>query len=355
MNDFTLPSGRPVKLYTPMELEEYLDNYVIGQKEAKHTLITAVYNHYKRIYASKVKKTYKSNEKSNVLLTGPTGCGKTYMVRLLAEHMGIPYFIGDATTITQAGFVGDDPETLLAGLLRSCNWSVSDAECGIIFIDEIDKIAKRHSGPNLSGKDPVGEGVQQALLKIIEGNKVGVMRHSDRKRPDEDLVYINTNDILFIGSGSFAGIEPIIMERLQYSQVDYSKIMKYLCPSDICKFGFIPEFVGRFPVITNVNPLTKDDYVKIITNSESSLMSYYKMIFEMDNMEVMFADETINYIASLAAKFNMGVRSLRSVFEWILEDYMFYAPISAVEKLTIDKEMAMKKLNKRFDKIEDVF
>lgn len=355
MDTITLPSYRNIKVYTPAELKAYLDKYVIGQERAKRTLCTAVYNHYKRIHAIKVQHKNIPTTKSNIILSGATGSGKTYMVKLLAEFMDIPYFIADATTITQAGFVGDDVESILVGLMRSANYVVSDAECGIVFIDEIDKLAKRASGPNLSGKDPVGEGVQQALLKLIEGTTVGVMCQEGRKRPDDELIYMDTSQVLFIGSGSFAGVEPIIAERLfgnsYTNKLDADEdIMDYLCQEDIRKFGFIPEFVGRFPIITNVKALTKEDFVRILYDTKNNILSHYGALFRLHNMDFIIEREAIEYIAEMAVGLKTGVRSLKTLLECILEDFLFDAPTCGKNNVYVNKAIAQSKLDKRYKK-----
>lgn len=356
MDIISLPSGNNINVYTPAELKNHLDKFVIGQEKAKRTLCTAVYNHYKRAYALKVCHKDIPAVKSNVILSGPTGSGKTYMVKLLAEYMGVPYFIADATTVTQAGFVGDDVETLLTGLLRAANYNVMDAECGIVFIDEIDKLAKRASGPNLSGKDPVGEGVQQALLKIVEGNTVGVTRFGGRKHPDEELIYMDTSQILFIGSGSFAGVESIIEERLSGGtgsvNLDPNEdIMDYLCPEDIRKFGFIPEFIGRFPIITNVGSLKKEDFVKILKDPTDNILSHYASLLRLNGIEFVITIDAIEYIAEVAVSLKTGVRSLKSLLECILEDFMFDAPTMNANKIYVDKTVAQNKLDKRYKNI----
>lgn len=364
MTDITLPSGKVLHLYTPSEMKAHLDKYVIGQERAKRTICTAVYNHYKRLYLNTQSSLTTKVDKSNVFLTGATGSGKTFIVKTLADFIGVPYYIADATSITQAGYVGDDVETILTGLLRATDYNIELAQCGIVFIDEIDKIAKRSAGPNLSGKDPVGEGVQQALLKMVEGNKVGVPPNGGRKHPDQPLAYVDTTNILFIGSGSFAGIEDIVKERLKGSSrigftsennsVDFDEdnIMDYLCQEDMRKFGFIPEFVGRFPVITNVCPLSKEDLVRIIREPENSILNQYATLLAVDDIAFKITAEAIDAIAETAVKLKTGARALRSIFECVMEDYMFEAPGSGVTEIEVTSSYVREKLDTRYKNIK---
>ena len=364
MTDITLPSGNQIHLYTPSEMKAHLDKYVIGQEAAKRTICTAVYNHYKRLYLNTQTSLTTKVDKSNVFLTGATGSGKTFIVKTLADFIGVPYYIADATTITQAGYVGDDVETILTGLLRATDYNIETAQCGIVFIDEIDKIAKRSSGANLSGKDPVGEGVQQALLKMVEGNKIGVPPNGGRKHPDQPLAYVDTTNILFVGSGSFAGIEDIVKERLKgetkigftssSDSIEYedSEIMDYLCQEDMRKFGFIPEFVGRFPVITNVKPLTKEDLVRIICEPENNILDQYATLFAVDDITFKITKEAIEVIADTAVKLKTGARALRSIFECVMEDYMFEAPGSGTTSIEVDSSYVKEKISKRYKNIK---
>lgn len=363
MTELTLPSGKVIKLYTPTEMKAHLDKYVIGQEKAKRAICTAVYNHYKRLYLNTQTNLITKVDKSNVFLTGSTGSGKTFIIKTLADFIGVPYYIADATSITQAGYVGDDVETILTGLLRAADGNIETAQCGIVFIDEIDKIAKRISGVNLSGKDPVGEGVQQALLKIVEGNKVGVPPNGGRKHPDQPLAYIDTTNILFIGSGSFAGIEDIVKERLKgESKIGFntsndtityeeSDIMDYLCQEDMRKFGFIPEFVGRFPVITNVKPLTKEDLVRIIREPKNNILDQYATLLAVDDITFKITAEAIEVIAETAVKLKTGARALRSIFECVMEDYMFDTPGSGVKEIEVTSSYVKEKIDKRYKNI----
>lgn len=372
MTEFHIPSSNPerpdivLKLKTPKELKEHLDKYVVGQDKAKRTLCTAVYNHYKRLYLNTQVELKDPIDKSNVTLMGPSGCGKTYMVKLLADFIGVPYYIGDATSITQAGYVGDDVETLLTGLLRACDYDIEYAQTGIVFIDEIDKIAKRNSGPNLSGKDPVGEGVQQALLKIVEGNVVGVPPNGGRKHPEQPLAYIDTSNILFIGSGSFAGIEDIVRQRVKPdSKIGFSSSEKedtefnddtlydYVCQEDMKKFGFIPEFIGRFPIIANVKPLTKEELCKIISEPENNILSQYATLFAVDNITLKISNEAIETIAETAIKLKTGARAIRSLMECVMEDYMFETPGTGVTEINVTSEYVKEKLDIRYKNIKE--
>ena len=356
-----------INLKTPKELKEHLDKYVVGQEKAKRTLCTAVYNHYKRLYLNTQTELKDTIDKSNVTLLGPSGCGKTYMVKILADFIGVPYYIGDATSITQAGYVGDDVETLLTGLLRACDYDINYAQCGIVFIDEVDKLAKRNSGPNLSGKDPVGEGVQQALLKIVEGNVVGVPPQGGRKHPEQALTYVDTTNILFVGSGSFAGIEDIVRERVKpegkigfetsasekNEEFTDETLYDYVCQEDMKKFGFIPEFIGRFPIIANVKPLTKEELCKIISEPENNILSQYATLLAVDNITLNISNQAIEKIAETAIKLKTGARAIRSLMECIMEDYMFETPGTDVKEVNITAEYVQEKLDTRYKNIKE--
>ena len=360
MQEITLSSGKTIKLYTPKELKEHLDKYVIGQEEAKMTISTAVYNHYKRILLNDANVDVKI-DKSNMIVVGNTGSGKTFIIKTLAEYMGIPYYIGDATSLTQAGYVGDDVESLLVGLLRSCDFDVEYAKYGIVFIDEIDKLAKRGASLHIS-RDVVGEGVQQALLKIVEGSEVGVPPQGGRKHPEAPLTYIDTTNILFIGSGAFSGIEEIIKKRVKPDSkigfiakeenpddvISDNDIFSYLSQEDLREYGMIPEFVGRFPVITNILPLTEEQLFKIITEPKDNILSQYATLFAMDNISLTISKDAIRYIASVAVKLKTGARALRSLFESVMKDYMFELPGSDVTELKISVDDVKSKLDKRY-------
>ena len=361
MQQITLSSGKTINLYTPKELKEHLDKYVIGQEEAKMTISTAVYNHYKRILLNDSKVDIKI-DKSNMLVVGNTGSGKTFIIKTLAEYMGIPYYIGDATSLTQAGYVGDDVESLLVGLLRSCDFDVELAKYGIVFIDEIDKLSSRGANVHIS-RDVVGEGVQQALLKIVEGSVVGVPPQGGRKHPEAPLMYIDTTNILFVGSGAFSGIEDIIKKRVKpeskigflskdensdEEEINDDNIFSFMSQEDLREFGMIPEFVGRFPVITNILPLTEDQLVEIISKPKDNILSQYATLFAMDGIELSIDEDALKYIASVAVKLKTGARALRSLFESVMKEYMFELPGSDVKELKISIDDVKSKLDKRY-------
>lgn len=335
MKEVELPNNVKFRYYTPKELKEHLDKFIIGQDEAKKVLSVAVYNHYKRILLSHVNPDAMV-EKSNILMAGPTGCGKSAMIRCIADYMGVPCYIADATSITQAGYVGDDVESIIVGLMRKCGWSISQAQYGIISIDEIDKLAKRGSNPHIS-RDVVGEGVQQALLKMVEGDLVGIPPQEGRKHPDQQLIYVNTKNILFIGTGAFSGIEDTIKSRINANRIGYANSSKngvdtnsddfnpfdYLSQDDLKKYGMIPEFIGRFPVITTVNSLTKEDLTRILTEPSNSLINQYKMMMAIDGIELTVSKDALEYIADIALKIGTGARGLRSMMESVLNDFVY--------------------------------
>lgn len=360
MEKLTVSEGFVINLYTPTELKAHLDEYIIGQDQAKRSLCTAIYNHYKRLIISRSGIQNKV-EKSNMLIAGPSGCGKTAMVKCIADYMGVPYYIGDATSITQAGYVGDDVETLITGLLRACDYNIEKAQCGIVFLDEIDKLAKRGANPNIS-RDVVGEGVQQALLKIVEGNIVGVPPMGGRKHPEAQLLYVDTTNILFVGSGAFSGIEPIIKERVapergigfnsaEAEEINDDDIYSYMCQEDLREFGMIPEFIGRFPKVVTISQLKTDELVKIITEPKDSIANQYATLLAMDDIELSIEKSAVRFIADLAIKLKTGARALRSIFEDVMNDYMFDLPGSGVTELTITESIVREKLSKRYAKL----
>ena len=362
-----LPNGREMNFPTPKEIKEYLDSYIIGQDEAKKVLSVAIYNHYKRFIVSATDAD-RVVEKSNVLVVGPTGCGKSAIVKAIANLLNVPCYIADATTLTQAGYVGDDVESILSGLLRASGGSVPVAQYGIVAIDEIDKIAKRGSNVHIT-RDVVGEGVQQALLKMVEGNVVGVPPQEGRKHPEQPLIYIDTKNILFIGMGAFSGMENIIEDRLAVRTIGFKTSkeiekekeiindnhFEYMCHEDLMEYGMIPEFVGRFPVITNVNPLKKSDLVKILSEPKNSICSQYEKLFEMDGWTLKFNKNSLELIAEIAMNVGTGARALRSILEGIMTNIIYELSPSeddSEEKpvFEVTPKIVKKNIGKRFKK-----
>lgn len=340
--------------YRPHEIKEYLDKYIIGQDDAKKTLSVAIYNHYKKIFNNN--STSDELEKSNILIAGNTGCGKTLIVKTIAKLLGVPCYIGNATSITESGYVGDDIESLLVGLLRECDYNIGAAQIGIVFIDEIDKIAKKGAGVSVT-RDVSGEGVQQGLLKMVEGSMVGVHPQGGRKHPEQELLYIDTSNILFIASGAFPGIEDIIRNRLGGSKIGFnvdtktvvkqSELIKYSTPQDFKTFGLIPEFIGRFPVITHVNELTIEDLKKILTEPKNSLVSQYQKLFNMDGCDLSFTKDALTEIAKYAYELGVGARGLRNIMETIMNDFMYEIPMKNLKSLKLNKTLVLDKINEK--------
>ncbi len=345
------------KLPSPAEIKEILDNYVIGQDDAKKTLAVAVYNHYKRINHSQQNEDDVEIQKSNVLLLGPTGCGKTMLAQTLARILKVPFAIADATTLTEAGYVGEDVENILLKLIQSADYDIEKAEKGIIYIDEIDKITRKSENPSIT-RDVSGEGVQQALLKIVEGTTASVPPQGGRKHPHQELLQINTENILFICGGAFEGLDKIINERTgkkaigfgvniqSPKEIDKYKIYEQLLPQDLLKFGLIPEFVGRLPIVATLRELDRETLIDIVTKPKNAIVKQYKKLFKLDNVELEFEKEALEAIVDKAIERKTGARGLRSIIEEIMRDIMFEIPSNPlIEKCIITKETVLNKEN----------
>ena len=342
-------------LKKPAEIKAFLDQYVIGQDEAKRTLAVAVYNHYKRI-SQKVEADEVEIEKSNIILVGETGTGKTLLARTIAKMLNVPFAIADATVLTEAGYVGEDVENILVRLLQAADYDAQAAERGIVFIDEIDKIARKSDNPSIT-RDVSGEGVQQAMLKLLEGSIVNVPPKGGRKHPEQPMVAINTKDILFIAGGAFDGIDRLIAARKRTNVIGYgtggnevidkNNMLQYLSPADLKKYGLIPEIVGRLPIITHLNPLDETALKRILTEPKNALVKQFSKLFKMDHINLIVKDEVLDFVVEKAIEFKVGARGLRSIMEAILNDAMFELPseITATE-LIIDREYAEAKLEK---------
>jgi len=348
-------SASNFKLFKPLEIKEHLDEYVIGQFEAKKVLSVAVYNHFKRIL-SKEKKNEVEIEKSNILLVGETGTGKTLLAKTLARILDVPFCIADATVLTEAGYVGEDVESILSRLLQAADYDVKAAERGIIYIDEIDKISRKSDNPSIT-RDVSGEGVQQALLKILEGTIANVPPQGGRKHPEQKMIAINTENILFICGGAFEGIDKIIARRIQTQAIGFkndvsvkldkeTNYLKYVSPADIRSHGLIPEIVGRLPVICHLDPLDADALNRILTEPKNALIKQYQFLFELEGITLNISAEVINLIVETAIDFKLGARGLRSICEALLIDYMFDVPTQKIKitEINITKEEALEKL-----------
>lgn len=353
------------ELPKPKEIKEFLDQYVIGQDDAKITLSVAVYNHYKRL-AQRDEGIISDDdveiEKSNIIMVGSTGTGKTLLARTIAKLIDVPFTIVDATVFTEAGYVGEDVESILSRLLQVCDYDVARAERGIVFIDEIDKLARKQDNPSIT-RDVGGEGVQQGLLKLLEGSVVNVPPKGGRKHPDQDYAHVDTHNILFICGGAFDGIEKKIAQRLNTHVVGYNSVrntmkidpnnlMKYVQPQDLKHFGLIPEIIGRLPVLTYLKPLDRDALKSILIEPKNSIIKQYVSLFKMDNIDLTFDDDALEYIVDKAVEFKLGARGLRGIVERIMTDAMFELPSKKTKKFKLTREYAVEQFEKNMESFQ---
>tara|TARA_B100000768_G_scaffold116143_1_gene107496 strand:- start:2125 stop:3360 length:1236 start_codon:yes stop_codon:yes gene_type:complete len=347
--------AKEILLKKPLEIKSFLDQYVIGQDDTKKAMSVAVYNHYKRLTQVSDENEVEI-EKSNIVLVGETGTGKTLIARSIAKMLNVPFSIVDATVLTQAGYVGEDVESILSRLLQAADYDVAKAERGIVFIDEIDKIARKGDNPSIT-RDVSGEGVQQALLKLLEGSVVNVAPKGGRKHPEQKFIEINTKDILFIAGGAFSGIDKMISKRLNMQAVGFSasmeedkideeNLLQYIIPSDLKSFGLIPEIIGRLPVLSYMNPLDAETLRAILTEPKNSIIKQYEKLFSMDDVVFTVEEDALNYIVGKAVEYKLGARGLRSLCEAILTDAMFELPSSDEKQLVVSKDYAEQKMTK---------
>ena len=347
----------------PSEIKEYLDEYVIGQDDAKKYLSVAVYNHYKRLVQEKTDDDVEI-EKSNIIIVGPTGTGKTLLAKTIAKLLKVPFAIVDATVLTEAGYVGEDIESLLVRLLQACDYNLKAAERGIVFIDEIDKIARKGDNPSIT-RDVSGEGVQQGLLKLLEGSVVNVPPQGGRKHPEQKLIPVDTKNILFICGGAFEGIERKIAQRLntqvvgfgtdsKFRRLEQNRLLHFVAPQDLRSFGLIPEIIGRLPVLTNLEPLDNEALRRILTEPKNAITKQYEKLFKMDGVKLEVEDSVLDYIVSKAVEYKLGARGLRSLFETIMTEAMYEVPSSKVKKYTVTLDYAKEQLEKsNFEILKD--
>ena len=350
----TNTAAQSLHLLKPQEIKAHLDQYVIGQQDAKKVLSVAVYNHFKRL-KQKTNDNDVEIEKSNVILVGRTGTGKTLLAKSIAKLLNVPFCIADATVLTEAGYVGEDVESILSRLLQAADYNVESAQMGIVFIDEVDKIARKNDNPSIT-RDVSGEGVQQALLKLLEGATVNVPPQGGRKHPEQKMISIDTKNILFICGGAFDGIEELIANRVNRQTIGFSSehdfsieqdsLLKYISPTDIRSFGLIPELIGRFPVLTYLEPLKEADLKRILTEPKNALIKQYTKLFDIDGVKLELDQEVLDFIVKKAMEFGLGARGLRSICEAILTDAMFELPSSSKKVLSVTLEYATQQFGK---------